>query len=73
MLTTVARRSAAWLALGVRDARPERDGVVLLIAAITARSVALAGFGVDSLIEIGASIVVVWHWIEATHIGTPLS
>ena len=28
---------------------------VLAIAAITARSVALAGFGLDSLIEIGAS------------------
>jgi divalent metal cation (Fe/Co/Zn/Cd) transporter len=35
--------------------------VVLTIAAIAARSVALAGFGLDSLIEIGASIVVVWE------------
>ncbi len=35
--------------------------VVLLIAAIAARSVALAGFGVDSLIEIVASAVVVWQ------------
>ena len=35
--------------------------VVLAISAITARSVALAGFGLDSLIEIGASIVVVWE------------
>jgi divalent metal cation (Fe/Co/Zn/Cd) transporter len=35
--------------------------VVLAIAAITARSVALAGFGLDSLIEIGASTVVVWE------------
>ncbi|HTT55245.1 MAG TPA: cation transporter [Streptosporangiaceae bacterium] len=34
--------------------------VVLAIAAITARSVALAGFGLDSLIEIGASTVVIW-------------
>ena len=33
--------------------------VVLAIAAITARSVALAGFGLDSLIEIGASAVVI--------------
>jgi divalent metal cation (Fe/Co/Zn/Cd) transporter len=37
-------------------------GVVILAwAAIMARSVALAGFGLDSLIEIGASIVVVWE------------
>jgi divalent metal cation (Fe/Co/Zn/Cd) transporter len=35
--------------------------VVLAVAAISARSVALAGFGLDSLIEIGASIVVVWE------------
>jgi len=35
--------------------------VVLGYAAITARSVALAGFGLDSLIEIGASTVVIWE------------
>lgn len=35
--------------------------VVLAVAAIAARSVALAGFGLDSAIEIGASIVVVWE------------
>jgi uncharacterized membrane protein YkvA (DUF1232 family) len=35
--------------------------VVLAIAAIAARSVALGGFGLDSLIEIGASTVVLWE------------
>jgi divalent metal cation (Fe/Co/Zn/Cd) transporter len=35
--------------------------VILAIAAIRARSVALAGFGLDSLIEIGASVVVLWE------------
>jgi divalent metal cation (Fe/Co/Zn/Cd) transporter len=35
--------------------------IVLGYAAITARSVALAGFGLDSLIEIGASTVVIWE------------
>ena len=35
--------------------------VVVAIAALTARSVALAGFGLDSLIEIFASVVVVWE------------
>ena len=34
---------------------------VLAFAAIAARSVALAGFGLDSLIEIGASTVVLWE------------
>jgi divalent metal cation (Fe/Co/Zn/Cd) transporter len=34
---------------------------VLAIAAIAARSVALGGFGLDSLIEIGASTVVIWE------------
>ena len=35
--------------------------VVLGFAALSARSVALAGFGLDSLIEIGASVVVLWE------------
>jgi divalent metal cation (Fe/Co/Zn/Cd) transporter len=35
--------------------------VILAIAAAAARSVALAGFGLDSLIEIGASTVVIWE------------
>jgi len=35
--------------------------IVLAIAAVSARSVALAGFGLDSLIEIGASTVVLWE------------
>ncbi len=35
--------------------------VVLAVAAIAARSVALGGFGVDSLIEIAASTVVIWE------------
>jgi hypothetical protein len=34
---------------------------VLAVAAVAARSVALAGFGLDSLIEIGASTVVIWE------------
>lgn len=34
---------------------------VLAIAALKARSVALAAFGLDSLIEIGASLVVIWQ------------
>lgn len=34
---------------------------VLAAAAVIARSVALAGFGLDSLIEIGASTVVIWQ------------
>jgi len=37
-------------------------GVVIVItAAFAARSVALAGFGLDSLIEIFASVIVVWQ------------
>jgi divalent metal cation (Fe/Co/Zn/Cd) transporter len=41
-----------WNAVGI---------VVLGFAAIRARSVALAAFGLDSLIEIGASTVVLWE------------
>lgn len=42
----------AWNVVGI---------AVLAVAAVTARSVALAGFGLDSLIEIGASTVVIWE------------
>jgi divalent metal cation (Fe/Co/Zn/Cd) transporter len=42
----------AWNVIGV---------IVLAFAAVQARSVALAGFGLDSFIEIGASIVVLWE------------
>ena len=42
----------AWNVVGI---------VVLAFAAIAARSVALAGFGLDSLVEIGASTVVLWE------------
>jgi divalent metal cation (Fe/Co/Zn/Cd) transporter len=42
----------AWNVVGI---------VVLAIAALAARSVALGGFGLDSLIEIGASTVVIWE------------
>jgi len=35
--------------------------VIVLVAAVAAHSVALAGFGLDSMIEILASLVVVWQ------------
>jgi hypothetical protein len=35
--------------------------VVLAVAALAARSIALGGFGLDSLIEIGASTIVIWE------------
>ncbi len=35
--------------------------IVLAVTAVSARSVALGGFGLDSLIEIGASTVVIWE------------
>ena len=38
--------------------------VVSILAAVAAGSVALAGFGLDSLIEIGASTVVIWQLNE---------
>lgn len=39
--------------------------VVVLVSAFNARSVALAGFGLDSLIEIFASMVVIWQLKDA--------
>lgn len=47
---------------------------VVVVAVLAARSgsVALAGFGLDSLIEIGASTVVLWNWLAHTLIGSGL-
>jgi divalent metal cation (Fe/Co/Zn/Cd) transporter len=42
--------------------------VLVLVAAVYARSVALAGFGLDSVIEIVASLVVVWQLQETSAI-----
>jgi divalent metal cation (Fe/Co/Zn/Cd) transporter len=55
----LVRRGLAleWATLGWNAA-----GIIILaFAAVAARSVALAGFGLDSLIEIGASLVVIWE------------
>jgi len=46
------RTTLAWNVIGI---------LVLAVAALQAHSVALAGFGLDSLIEIGASTVVLWE------------
>lgn len=39
---------------------------VLAFAALQARSVALAGFGLDSLLEIGASTIVLWELADVS-------
>jgi divalent metal cation (Fe/Co/Zn/Cd) transporter len=49
---TLEAATLAWNVAGI---------TVLAIAALQAHSVALAGFGLDSLIEIGASTVVLWE------------
>ncbi len=46
------KATLAWNVVGVG---------VLSYAALAAKSVALAGFGLDSVIEIGASVVVLWE------------
>jgi divalent metal cation (Fe/Co/Zn/Cd) transporter len=53
---TLERITLGWNVVGV---------VVLASAAVRARSVALAGFGLDSLIEIGASAVVLWELTDS--------
>lgn len=62
VLLTRGRRlevvTLAWNVVGI---------VVLAVAAIRAGSVALGGFGIDSLIEIGASTVVLWELADAHH------
>ena len=47
----------AWNVIGI---------VVLTVAALESRSIALAGFGLDTFIEIGASTVVIWELSDAS-------
>ena len=42
----------AWNVVGI---------AVVAVAALTSRSIALAGFGLDSVVEVGASTVVLWE------------
>lgn len=49
---TLEYATLAWNVVGI---------AILAVAAIKAKSVALTGFGLDSLIEIGASLVVIWE------------
>ena len=48
----------AWFSLGYMAA----EGAVALIAAVLASSVALLGFGLDSVIEGLASVIIVWRF-----------
>lgn len=51
-------RLLSWLSLGYMAA----EGAVALVAALLAGSVALLGFGLDSVIEGLASVVIVWRF-----------
>lgn len=57
---TLERLTLAWNVVGI---------AVLAVAALAARSVALAGFGLDSLVEIGASWVVLWVLVGERQVG----
>ncbi|MEV7184510.1 cation transporter [Kitasatospora sp. NPDC093102] len=51
-------RLLSWLSLGYMAA----EGAVAIIAAVLAGSVALLGFGLDSVIEGLASVIIVWRF-----------
>jgi divalent metal cation (Fe/Co/Zn/Cd) transporter len=51
-------RTLSWLSLGYMAA----EGAVAVIAAVLAGSVALLGFGLDSVIEALASVIIVWRF-----------
>ncbi|MBE9010098.1 cation transporter [Pseudanabaenaceae cyanobacterium LEGE 13415] len=43
--------------------------MIVMVAALPSQSIALIGFGLDSLVEIGASIVVIWQLRSLNHPG----
>jgi divalent metal cation (Fe/Co/Zn/Cd) transporter len=54
-------RLLSWLSLGYMAA----EGAVAIVAAVVAGSVALLGFGLDSVIEGLASVIIVWRFTGA--------
>jgi divalent metal cation (Fe/Co/Zn/Cd) transporter len=48
----------SWLSLGAMSV----EGVVALVAGVTAGSIALVGFGLDSAIEGFASLIIIWRF-----------
>ena len=48
----------SWLSLGVMSV----EGIVAIAAGITAGSIALVGFGLDSAIEGFASVIIIWRF-----------
>ncbi len=55
-------RLLAWFSLGYMAV----EGMVAIVAAVVAGSVALLGFGLDSVIEGLASVIIVWRY-ELAH------
>jgi divalent metal cation (Fe/Co/Zn/Cd) transporter len=51
-------RLLSWLSLGAMSV----EGVVALVAGITAGSIALVGFGLDSAVEGFASVIIIWRF-----------
>src|SRR3954447_23279285 len=48
----------SWLSLGAMSV----EGIVALVAGVTAGSIALVGFGLDSAIEGFASVIIIWRF-----------
>lgn len=49
------------------------EGVVSIAFGVSENSVALAGFGVDSLIEVASAALILWRFRSETHIGSEFS
>jgi cation diffusion facilitator family transporter len=48
------------------------EGVLSTVAGLIAGSIALVGFGIDSAIEVSASVAVLWHlWTNRVEEGSP--
>ena len=56
-LLAARARTLSWLSLGWMTV----EGAVAIVAAVSAGSVALLAFGIDSAIEAGAALIVIWR------------
>ena len=71
MNTALVRRAIAlsWFTIGYNLL----EGVVSIAFGVRDDSVALAGFGVDSLIEVASAVLILWRFRVEAHVDSPIS
>lgn len=71
MNTTLVRRAIflSWFTIGYNLL----EGAVSIAFGVSDDSISLAGFGVDSLIEVASAVLILWRFRSEAHVGSEFS